>query len=190
MTMSKSQKIVKVKDNYFLANLIYPTALQYLNGAIILDKYFQENIIIAGTLDTYDASYLLRILSLELFLKTVVILTKGESIHGHVLEEIYEYFDPEIRNSILITFNKLCDSKYSDADIKKYLAQYGKNFVSIRYPYECFKDKDMDEYLAMVRRFMESKPDDFTHAQIVYKSKELYSLVESIKSVCENLINR
>jgi len=187
--MNKFNKIVKVKDKHCLVNLIYPTAIQYLNGAIILDKYFQENVMTEGTLDTYDASYLLRILSLELFLKTIVVLTKGESIFGHSYKEIYEYLDADTRNLILANLNSRSDVKYSNSQVKGYLAQYGKNFILIRYSYEDFVNNDIDEYSDIVRRFMQSEPHDFTHAKIIYYSKELDLLVESIKNLCDNLIN-
>lgn len=157
------KKTIQVKDVDNVSQLaweIFITAVEFMNGA---DSTENDGIdsrtkcILEGKQYCMSSSmFILRSLSIELFLKTLYLIDRKMLIYGHDHAMIYKMLDRKTQIEIVegvmeFKIAKLTDDK-SKAEINliSALEESGDNFTRVRYMFEDYSDLTEEEGLRLL----------------------------------------
>ena len=87
-------------------------------------------------------------------------------------------------------FSKFNEGVELPLDLKTFrgwLKYLGELFVTIRYPFEEFREMSMEDYEAKLKRFLMSEADDYSDASIVYHLDRVQALYVALRAYAEEI---
>jgi len=165
-------KVLPVTDKTIISQLLSRQAADFDAGAEALYN---------TKLDPGDSAYFLRLMAIELYFKLVYLIETEALIFGHDLREIFDLLPRETRDAIFKDFNNQPRIHMNLNDFREWLKYTSGLFVQIRYPFEEFRDMELEEYEEKVRAFEEADAYDFSNASIVYHIDRVKALLTSMR---------
>lgn len=134
-----------------------------------------------------DSAYLLRLLGLELLLKCVHEATlRTVSRHGHHYEVIFSTLPAAMQARHLRLAGERIGPSGLASDALGVLAEWGRNFIALRYPYEKYEHPSEQVYRALGERWVaEGAP--LQSATFRYYPEELFGFVHALRIVADEV---
>jgi len=119
----------------------------------LLRKEAEKRLLDAETLEMSgpdsDSSYLLRLLSFELFLKLAVERVTGKESFGHKYHELFSALPATAQDDLLRIAGECIGPSALSSDHLGVLKDLSDNFVKLRYPYERYSNLTEEQYAAL-----------------------------------------
>lgn len=161
--------------------LMLNNAHSFYQGSVVLKSHDKFSI------DTGDSWYLLRLLSLELFIKALHYYHKDMyKRFGHEYDKVYGSLPAKVQLEVLNRFNvlrkMLClqESETTGEIFMQNLKHFGDAFVSMRYYYDNYRDMSQEAIRERVGSML--KPN--AKYDIEYRIEILDNTIESLKQQC------
>lgn len=102
-----------------------------------------------------DSDHLLKLLGLELLLKFLFEVEQSRQADefGHNYKDIFSALQPETQARLILLCGERIGPSTFTAESKKILAEWGRNFVDLRYPFERYKGLSEEQYAAKSARW-------------------------------------
>jgi hypothetical protein len=158
------------------------------------NRISDASILAQSTKTRSDSAYLLNLLSLEILLKCLLLITTEKLEHGHNYFELFNKLPEEKKENILSSAKNKQGPIANFTDINSKLKIFESNFIKLRYPYEKYTKLTEGEYVARgeewIKRGAITEEADFQ-----YYPNELYGLQQALIQDIEewltnNSINR
>lgn len=129
-----------------------------------------------------DSGYLLKLLSFELYLKSLLLVDKGSFRTNHNYYSMYCSLARDTKQKVVSTAQELSQIFDIGENIEKLLKTFESNFVLLRYPFQNYANMNEKEYIEYSDLYASlGCPDG--EAEFEYYPNELYGLTNSIKSL-------
>jgi hypothetical protein len=133
--------------------------------------------------DESDTAYLLRLLAFELLLKLLVEVTTGfEAPKHHHFHKLFRLLPQQTQTDLLrVTGQRIGPSALTTNHISV-LKDLGRNFVTLRYPFEKYSDMTETEYRDAAVKWLTSGAPT-SRGDFRYHPEELFGLTTALKQV-------
>lgn len=146
------------------------------------------NLLSASAGDHGDSAHLLELLALELLLKASIRIHTRESARGHKYQALFRMLPGRTQASLLAVASERVGPDARYAEIGQILAEWGQNFVSLRYPFERYEGMDYAQYVAKGRAWIESGADESV-ADFRYYPEELAGLLFALENAVSSWLS-
>lgn len=141
--------------------------------------------ILSGSLALTDSSSILRILGMEILLKTAVALSGIKPKRSHDYVALWNQLSSDARGLIMDVATQRMPGHADLSNVPKLLAWYRYIFEEVRYPYEQFEDYTDDEVRELSRFWGEDLEAETEEALVRYYPDELTCIIEGLKVYVE-----
>lgn len=180
--MIKEECTIDSYGKQYSIKLMINNARKYKYASGILKKYDMLST------ETGDAWYLLRVFSLELYLKALQIHSIKKIHNNHRYGNIFQSLPTILRNKILERFNKLQkehhlqDCDIEDGDMISNLNHFGDMFLQTRYYF--------DKYKTMSKKQIKERNENILNPDaqydIEYKIDFLNNIITALEQQCDS----
>lgn len=127
-----------------------------------------------------DSSHLLTLLGVELLLKLIHERVLGTVAWGHDISKIFSALPSSIQSEILTTAHERIGPSALVSDHSAVLADWGKNFVALRYPYEKYDGLTEAQYEELGAQWIKDG-SPLERATFRYHPSELFAFVHALR---------
>lgn len=179
MTNNSEKEVV---DRSLILKLIMNEAIFRDNAAQALIIYQEKEF--PHSLDIGDSAYLLRLFSIELFIKWIFLFEKGKMHYGHDVKKIFSKLKEETQEEIINIYNNSAEHVITKDELRLLLEKIHEYIIKIRYPFEDFIKINNLCYKDLMKKFKKSPIGNFTFAKIVYEHGKVIYLLNALKTYC------
>lgn len=138
-----------------------------------------------------DSDHLLKLLGLELLLKFLfeVEHSRQADSFGHGYKEIFSALRPETQARLISLCGERIGPSPFTKDSTKILAEWGRNFVDLRYPFERYKGLSEEQYAATSARWLQ-KGAKLESATFRFYPQELSGVLHALQTIANECAHR
>jgi hypothetical protein len=138
-----------------------------------------------------DSDHLLELLGLELLLKFLFEVEHSQKADdfSHDYKGIFCALRPETQTRLISLCGERIGPSAFTKDSTKILAEWGRNFVGLRYPFERYKGLSEEQYAAMSARWLQ-KGAELKSATFRFYPQELNGLLYALQTIANECAHR
>lgn len=145
--------------------------------------------ILSRSLVSSDSASILRILGMEILLKTAVALSGIEPKRSHNYAALWNQLPADAHHRVMVVAKRRLPGHAELSNVPKLLVWYRYIFEKVRYPYEQFEDYTEDEIRELSRLWGQDLGAEIEEALVRYYPNELICLIEGLKVYVEEKLS-
>ncbi len=132
-----------------------------------------------------DSAYLLELLAFELLLKATLQISGVKPPANHSYSRLFALLPSGVQNRLRDTAISRVGPEVDFSNLGRLLDTWGRNFVSLRYPYEKYEGLTEELYRARGETWLQNGADE-NAADFVYYPEQLHAFTHALKTEVDN----